>query len=53
MVSDDLTRFLSPGDAEVGWVVRTGRIPLGYFDDADATRKTLPGGRRPARGGLG
>ena len=25
---------------EVGWVVRTGRIPLGYFDDADATRKT-------------
>ena len=42
MVSEDLTRFLEPGDAEVGWVVRTGRIPLGYFDDADATRKTFP-----------
>ena len=42
VVSDDLTRFLDPGEPEVGWVVRTGRIPLGYFDDADATRKTFP-----------
>ena len=42
VASDDLTRFLDPGEAEVGWVVRTGRIPLGYFDDADATRKTFP-----------
>ena len=42
VVSDDMTRFLKPGDTEVGWVVRTGRIPLGYFDDAEATRKTFP-----------
>ena len=42
VASDDLTRFLEPGDTEVGWVVRTGRIPLGYFDDAEATRKTFP-----------
>jgi acyl-CoA synthetase (AMP-forming)/AMP-acid ligase II len=42
VVSDDLTRFLQPGDPEVGWVVRTGRIPLGYLDDAEATRKTFP-----------
>ena len=42
VVSDDLTRFVTPGEPEVGWVVRTGRIPLGYFDDADATRKTFP-----------
>ncbi len=42
VVSNDMTRFLPPGDPEVGWVVRTGRIPLGYFDDADATRKTFP-----------
>lgn len=41
VVSQDRTRFLQPGDAEVGWVVRTGRIPLGYFDDADATRRTF------------
>ncbi|RDH79495.1 acyl-CoA synthetase [Mycolicibacterium moriokaense] len=42
LVSDDMTRFVAPGDPEIGWVVRTGRIPLGYFDDADATRKTFP-----------
>jgi 3-oxocholest-4-en-26-oate---CoA ligase len=42
VVSDDLSRFLAPGDPEVGWVVRTGRIPLGYLDDAEATRKTFP-----------
>ncbi len=27
---------------EIGWVARAGRIPLGYFDDRDATRKTFP-----------
>jgi fatty-acyl-CoA synthase len=42
VVSEDLTRFLEPGDPEVGWVVRTGRIPLGYFDDAEATGRTFP-----------
>jgi 3-oxocholest-4-en-26-oate---CoA ligase len=48
VASDDLTRFVEPGEPEVGWVVRTGRIPLGYFDDAEATRKTFPvvGGQR-------
>ncbi len=42
VVSDDMARFVAPGEPDVGWVVRTGRIPLGYFDDADATRKTFP-----------
>lgn len=42
VVSDDMTRFVEPGEPEVGWVVRKGRIPLGYFDDADATRTTFP-----------
>ena len=42
VLSDDYDRFLAPGEAEVGWVARTGRIPLGYFDDAEATRKTFP-----------
>lgn len=41
VVSQDRTRFLHPGDPEVGWVVRTGRIPLGYFDDAEATQRTF------------
>jgi 3-oxocholest-4-en-26-oate---CoA ligase len=48
VVSEDLTRFVEPGEDVLGWVVRSGRIPLGYFDDADATRKTFPeiGGER-------
>ncbi len=38
-----MTRFVEPGgEPEVGWVVRKGRIPLGYFDGPDATRKTFP-----------
>jgi acyl-CoA synthetase (AMP-forming)/AMP-acid ligase II len=42
VLSADYTRFLEPGDAEIGWVARNGRIPLGYYDDAEATRKTFP-----------
>lgn len=42
LVSEDCSRFVRPGEPDVGWVVRTGRIPLGYFDDEDATRKTFP-----------
>ena len=42
VLSEDYRRFLSPGEPEVGWVAREGRIPLGYFDDPDATRKTFP-----------
>jgi 3-oxocholest-4-en-26-oate---CoA ligase len=42
LVSHDMSRFVDPGEPEVGWVVRKGRIPLGYFDDADATRRTFP-----------
>lgn len=42
VVSEDMTRFVEPGETEVGWVVRKGRIPLGYFDDPSATQKTFP-----------
>jgi 3-oxocholest-4-en-26-oate---CoA ligase len=42
VVAGDYSRFLKPGDPEVGWVARAGRIPLGYFDDEQATRKTFP-----------
>ncbi|MDT5147140.1 MAG: hypothetical protein QOC58_1785 [Mycobacterium sp.] len=41
VVSADRTRFLQPGEPEIGWAARTGRIPLGYFDDAEATRRTF------------
>ena len=48
VVSADRTRFLQPGEQEIGWAARTGRIPLGYFSDAEATQRTFPeiGGRR-------
>jgi acyl-CoA synthetase (AMP-forming)/AMP-acid ligase II len=42
VLSEDYTRFLEPGDPEIGWVARRGRIPLGYFEDAEATRRTFP-----------
>lgn len=42
VVSADRTRFLQPGDPEIGWAARMVRIPLGYFNDAEATRCTFP-----------
>lgn len=42
VLADDYSRFLTPGDSEVGWVARNGRIPLGYFNDEAATAKTFP-----------
>jgi fatty-acyl-CoA synthase len=48
VLAEDYSRFLQPGDPEVGWVARNGRIPLGYFEDEAATAKTFPdvGGER-------
>jgi len=42
LLSADRTRFLDPGDDEVGWLVRCDHIPLGYLDDEAATRSTFP-----------
>jgi len=42
VLSDDRTRFLAPGDDEVGWTARRGRIPLGYLNDPGATARTFP-----------
>ena len=42
VVSDDRTRFLEPGDDELGWTARRGRVPLGYLDDKDGTEATFP-----------
>ncbi|UXA05509.1 acyl-CoA synthetase [Mycobacterium sp. SMC-2] len=42
VVSADRSRFLWPGEREVGWAARTGRIPLGYFGDPEATQRTFP-----------
>jgi fatty-acyl-CoA synthase len=42
VLSEDYSRFLQPGESETGWVARSGRIPLGYLNDPDSTRKTFP-----------
>jgi acyl-CoA synthetase (AMP-forming)/AMP-acid ligase II len=42
LVSGDYSRFLHPGELDIGYVARAGRIPLGYFDDPVATQKTFP-----------
>jgi 3-oxocholest-4-en-26-oate---CoA ligase len=42
VVSEDMTRILSPGDDEIGWLAQQGLIPLGYLGDADKTARTFP-----------
>jgi acyl-CoA synthetase (AMP-forming)/AMP-acid ligase II len=42
VLSADRTRFLTPGEDEVGWTARGGRVPLGYLDDRDKTEATFP-----------
>jgi 3-oxocholest-4-en-26-oate---CoA ligase len=42
VVSADCSRFLQPGEQEIGWAARTGRIPLGYFSDPEGTQRTFP-----------
>jgi len=42
LLSGDRTRFLDVGEDEIGWVARTGHVPLGYLDDAAATESTFP-----------
>jgi 3-oxocholest-4-en-26-oate---CoA ligase len=42
VLSEDYSHFLPPGEHEIGWAAREGRIPLGYLNDPEATRKTFP-----------
>ncbi len=42
VVSEDLTRALQAGDDELGWFAQVGRVPLGYFGDAEKTARTFP-----------
>ncbi len=42
VLSEDLTRLLEPGDAEMGWLGQAGRVPLGYLGDAAKTARTFP-----------
>jgi acyl-CoA synthetase (AMP-forming)/AMP-acid ligase II len=42
VVSADMQRVLAPGDPELGWLAQRGRVPLGYLDDPEKTRRTFP-----------
>ncbi|WP_066910125.1 acyl-CoA synthetase [Mycobacterium interjectum] len=42
VVSEDLTRILSPGEDQIGWLAQQGPIPLGYLGDPDKTARTFP-----------
>ena len=50
VLSADLDRELSPGDLELGWLARSGRLALGYFGDRTKTAETyrVVGGTRYA-----
>jgi fatty-acyl-CoA synthase len=42
VLSDDLSRELTAGDPEVGWLAKSGRLALGYLGDAAKTARTYP-----------
>ena len=42
VLDDAITRRLEPGDAAIGWLAQTGRVPLGYLGDPDKTARTFP-----------
>ena len=42
ILSDDLSAELATESREIGWLARSGRVPLGYLDDAEKTRAKFP-----------
>jgi len=42
ILSEDMTRVLEPGHAELGWFAKRGRVPLGYLGDPEKTARTFP-----------
>jgi acyl-CoA synthetase (AMP-forming)/AMP-acid ligase II len=42
VLSADRARFLEPGDDEIGWIARIGRVPLAYLNDPERTEQTFP-----------
>ncbi|MCV7393222.1 acyl-CoA synthetase [Mycobacterium paraseoulense] len=42
VVSADMSRILSPGDDEIGWLAQQRLIPLGYLGDPEKTARTFP-----------
>ena len=42
VLSADLDRVLEPGDPEIGWLAKSGRLALGYLGDPEKTARTYP-----------
>jgi acyl-CoA synthetase (AMP-forming)/AMP-acid ligase II len=42
VLSGDLTRVLSAGDGELGWLAKSGNLALGYLGDEHKTQRTYP-----------
>jgi acyl-CoA synthetase (AMP-forming)/AMP-acid ligase II len=42
VLKSDLSDLVDPSSDEVGWLARTGYVPLGYYKDAEKTAKTFP-----------
>jgi acyl-CoA synthetase (AMP-forming)/AMP-acid ligase II len=42
VLSEDLTRVVEKGHADLGWFAQTGRVPLGYLGDRAKTERTFP-----------
>jgi 3-oxocholest-4-en-26-oate---CoA ligase len=42
VVSEDLSRELTPGEDDLGWLAQKGAVPLGYLGDAEKSARTFP-----------
>lgn len=42
VLSEDKTSLVQAGSEELGWLAKTGIVPLGYLGDADKTAETFP-----------
>ncbi len=42
VLKEDFRGRVSPGSDEVGWLARTGCVPLGYLGDPEKTARTFP-----------
>ena len=42
VLDEGLTRRLAPDETGVGWLARSGHVPLGYLGDEAKTRRTYP-----------
>ena len=42
VVNSERDAIVEAGSEEIGWFAMSGRVPLGYLNDADKTQKTFP-----------